>query len=130
MIIEINFDSQTPLFTQLRDQIVIGIAQGKLKPGDALPSVRQMAEDLGINLHTVNKSYRQLREEGYITMSNRTGAVIRTNELPTALFDLERDEPIRVLCAEAMTHGYSPQDFADHILDVMLTIQNVPGVEQ
>lgn len=130
MIIEINFDSQTPLFTQLRDQIVIGIAQGKLKPGDALPSVRQMAEDLGINLHTVNKSYRQLREEGYITMSNRTGAVIRSNALPAALFDLERDELIHVLCAEALTHGYSPQIFAGRILDIMQTMKNVSEVGQ
>lgn len=61
---------------QLRDGVIAGIAAGELRPGDALPSVRSLAEDLGINLHTVNKAYATLRDEGYVIMLGRRGAYV------------------------------------------------------
>ncbi|MEG0758409.1 MAG: GntR family transcriptional regulator, partial [Raoultibacter sp.] len=57
MIIRIDQRSTEPLYLQLRSQIIASIAQGDLVPGDVLPSVRSLANDLGINLHTVNKAY-------------------------------------------------------------------------
>ena len=66
MILEINFESDEPIYLQLRNRIIEGIAQKKLCPGDILPSVRIMAADLGINLHTVNKSYNLLKKDGFI----------------------------------------------------------------
>ena len=76
MLIRIDANGSQPLYQQIRDQIVAGIATGELEPGQGLPSVRTLASDLGINLHTVNKAYAVLRDEGYVRMRGRAGAVI------------------------------------------------------
>ena len=76
MFIEIDQMGQMPIYQQLRNQVVAAIASGQLSPGDGLPSVRSLAGDLGINLHTVNKAYALLRDEGYVLMRGRAGAVV------------------------------------------------------
>ena len=76
MILRIDQASPDPVYLQIRDQIVAAIARGELLPADRLPSVRALASDLGINLHTVNKAYAVLRDEGYVRMRGRAGAVI------------------------------------------------------
>lgn len=76
MYLEIDFNSDEAFYVQLCNQIIIGIATSKLQEGDALPSVRQLADEIGINMHTVNKAYALLRQEGYIRLDRRTGAVI------------------------------------------------------
>ncbi len=76
MVISVDKLSDIPLYLQLRDAVIGGIATGELRPGDALPSVRSLAEDLGINLHTVNKAYATLRDEGYVIMLGRRGAYV------------------------------------------------------
>lgn len=64
MIIRIEPDSDIPIYIQLTNQIIEGIAKGDLKPGEFLPSVRAFAADLGVNMHTVNKSYHELEKKG------------------------------------------------------------------
>lgn len=76
MILRIDQASPNPVYLQIRDQIVAAIARGELLPADRLPSVRALASDLGINLHTVNKAYAVLRDEGYLLMRGRSGAVV------------------------------------------------------
>ncbi len=76
MIIEIDFNSEEALYLQLRNQIIMGIATSQFHEGDSLPSVRQMADIIGINMHTVNKAYTVLRQEGYVKVDRRKGAVI------------------------------------------------------
>lgn len=76
MLIEIDFDSDEAFYMQLRNQIILGIATAELHEGETLPSVRQMAERIGINMHTVNKAYALLREEGFLQLDRRRGAVI------------------------------------------------------
>lgn len=76
MIIEIDFNSDEAIYIQLRNQIVMGIATEQLHTGESLPSVRQLASNLGVNMHTVNKAYGILRQEGYLTLDRRKGAVI------------------------------------------------------
>lgn len=76
MILEIDFNSDEAIYLQLRNQIVLGIATARLREGDALPSVRQLADNIGINMHTVNKAYSVLRQEGFVKMDRRKGAVI------------------------------------------------------
>ena len=76
MLITIDAAAPEPLYLQIRNQIVAGIATGQLEPGQSLPSVRSLASDLGINLHTVNKAYAVLRDEGYVLMRGRSGAYI------------------------------------------------------
>ena len=76
MMIELDFNSDEALYIQLRNQIIVGIATTRFKEGDALPSVRQLAEMIGINMHTVNKAYTVLKQEGYVKVDRRRGAVI------------------------------------------------------
>lgn len=76
MIIKIDFNSDEALYIQLRNQIIMGIATLQLTVGDSLPSVRQLADNIGINMHTVNKAYSVLRQEGYIKLDRRKGAVV------------------------------------------------------
>lgn len=76
MILSINLASEEPLYLQIRQQVVEAIAAGELAPGDRLPAVRQLASELGINMHTVNKAYAVLRDEGFITMRSRSGALV------------------------------------------------------
>lgn len=76
MIIEIDFNSDEALYMQLRNQIILGIAASRFHEGDALPSVRQLADTIGINMHTVNKAYTVLKQEGFVKVDRRKGAVI------------------------------------------------------
>lgn len=76
MLIEIDFNSDEALYLQLRNQIIMGIATMELQEGDSLPSVRQLAENIGINMHTVNKAYSVLRQEGFVKVDRRRGAII------------------------------------------------------
>lgn len=76
MIIEIDFNSEEALYLQLRNQIIVGIATSQIREGESLPSVRQLADTIGINMHTVNKAYTILKQEGYVKVDRRKGAVI------------------------------------------------------
>ena len=76
MVIEIDFNSDEAIYVQLLNQIIFGIATSRLQEGDQLPSVRQMADTIGINMHTVNKAYSLLRQEGFVSIDRRRGAII------------------------------------------------------
>lgn len=76
MLIEIDFNSDEAIYMQLRNQIIVGIASNVYREGDSLPSVRQLADSIGINMHTVNKAYTVLKQEGYVKVDRRRGAVI------------------------------------------------------
>ena len=76
MLIKIDFNSDEALYLQLRNQIILGIATSQFQEGDSLPSVRQLADSIGINMHTVNKAYTVLKQEGFVKVDRRKGAVI------------------------------------------------------
>ena len=76
MTIEADLNSEEAIYIQIRNQVVMGVATSRLSEGDSLPSVRQLAERIGINMHTVNKAYHVLKQEGFITLDNRRGAVV------------------------------------------------------
>ena len=76
MLLKFDFASNVPIYMQLRNQVVIAIAEGKLMPGEQLPTIRALAEESGINMMTVSKAYQLLKQEGYITTDRRNGAVV------------------------------------------------------
>ena len=80
MILEIDFNSDEAIYVQLRNQIIMGIACEEFTDGESLPSVRQLAQVLGVNMHTVNKAYSLLRQEGFVTIDRRRGAIIAVDE--------------------------------------------------
>ena len=106
MIIEIDFNLQEALYLQLRNQIVLGIATAKFQEGDTLPSVRQLADDIGINMHTVNKAYTVLKQEGFVKVDRRKGAVIALDIDKLRTVE-EMDEELRVILAKAICKGIS-----------------------
>ena len=92
MLIEIDFNSDEAIYVQLQNQIIMGIAMNMIREGDSLPSVRQLANTVGINMHTVNKAYAVLKQEGFVKVDRRRGAVIA--------IDTDRAETIRELRKE------------------------------
>ena len=76
MDLYIDFKSDEAIYVQLCNQIIIGIATNKISEGDPLPSVRKLADTTGINMHTVNKAYGILKQEGFVQLDRRRGAVI------------------------------------------------------
>lgn len=109
MVIRIDFDSNEAYYVQLCNQIIYGIANDKIKEGDNLPSVRQMAEAIGINMHTVNKAYSILKQEGYLKVDRRKGAVISVRADKYEALEELYDE-MRILLAKAACKGVSAND--------------------
>ena len=99
MLIEIDFNSDEAIYIQLRNQIIMGIATSTIHEGDTLPSVRQLADNIGINMHTVNKAYNVLRQEGFLQLDRRRGAVICIDEDKLEALQ-ELKEQLRVLLAK------------------------------
>ena len=109
MYIEIDFNSDEALYLQLRNQIIIGIATSQFQEGDTLPSVRQLADTIGINMHTVNKAYSVLKQEGFVKVDRRKGAVIAIDiDKIRAKEDLKRD--MQVLLAKSSCKQISREE--------------------
>lgn len=89
MIIEVDFNSDEAIYIQLCNQIIMGIATSVIHEGDSLPSVRRLADTIGVNMHTVNKAYSVLKREGYISLDKRRGAVIS--------LDIDKLEELQVM---------------------------------
>lgn len=109
MIFSIDFNSDEALYVQLCNQIIMCIANEQIKEGDSLPSVRQLADSIGINMHTVNKAYTVLRQEGYIKLDRRHGAIISLNEDKLRAMQELGDE-MRVIVAKAVCKNISPDE--------------------
>ncbi|CAI6082995.1 GntR family transcriptional regulator [Cohnella sp. JJ-181] len=114
MWMEIDLQSEVPIYTQLVDQLIEGIASEQLKPGDPLPSVRSLAADLGINLHTVNKAYQILKQDGFLQVHRKQGVVVQPGGMPgvDAAFRAKLARGLRTLAAEAAVRGMSEAEFA------------------
>ena len=106
MLIEIDFSSEEAIYVQLCNQIILGIATSKLQEGENLPSVRQLADTIGINMHTVNKAYSVLTQEGFVTIDRRRGAVISVDADKIRALE-EMKEELRVLLAKGSCRNIS-----------------------
>lgn len=111
MIIELDMNSSTPIYVQLRNQIVMGIGRGELKLGESLPTVRQLAQDIGVNTMTVNKAYQILKTEGYIKIDRRHGAIVSDNIDMDIVFREKLENELELLLAEAAINGMDKRDF-------------------
>lgn len=116
MLIDVDLMAPEPIYQQIRTQIVHAVATRQLSPGDALPSVRALASDLGVNMHTVNKAYAVLRDEGYVAMRGRSGAYIADAVQALSPARAEEQErrlaqSLRNLAVELKARGGSREDF-------------------
>ncbi len=109
LIFNIDFHSDEALYTQLCNQIIIGIAKETVHEGDSLPSVRQLAEEVGINMHTVNKAYTVLKQEGFVKVDRRRGVIIAVNTDKLRAI-AETKENLRILLARASCMNISREE--------------------
>lgn len=120
--IDIDFNSEEAIYIQLRNQIVVGIATSRIKEGDALPSVRQLADTIGINMHTVNKAYTVLKQEGLLKLDRRKGAVIAfENDKAEAKEELRRD--LTLLLAKGRCKNITCEEVHD-LIDIIFQEYN------
>ena len=120
MLIEIDFNSEEAIYIQLRNQIIMGIATSTIHEGDSLPSVRQLADTVGVNMHTVNKAYSVLKQEGIIQLDRRRGAVIALDVDKMKALD-EMREQLTILLAKGCCKNISREEvhhLVDEIFDV------------
>lgn len=124
MLLRIDHNAEEPLYLQICSQIIEAIAKGELHSGDSLPSVRTLARDLSINLHTVNKAYAVLRDEGYVIMRGRKGATI-ANPRETVSASMAEEtknrtrEMIQSLSFSWRAHGGSKEELKTLMSDVI-----------
>ena len=119
MIFELDFHSDETLYIQLCNQVSIGIARDVIHEGDDLPSVRQLADEIGINMHTVNQAYSILQQEGFVKIDRRRGAIIAI-DIDKLEAIREAHEMLKVVMARAMCRGVSKQEIhqlVDEIYD-------------
>lgn len=117
MYVKIDFNSDEAIYIQLRNQIIYGIATSQFQEGDNLPSVRELAEYIGINMHTVNKAYTILKQEGYVKLDRRKGAVIAIDvDKMQAIEDMK--EELRVILAKAICKNISCQDVNEIVQEI------------
>lgn len=119
VLIEVDFNSDEAIYVQLQNQIIVGIATDMIREGDVLPSVRRLAEAAGINMHTVNKAYTVLKQEGFIRLDKRRGAVIAL-DIDKAETLLQMREQMRILLAKGCCKNISREEvhaLVDEIFD-------------
>jgi GntR family transcriptional regulator len=104
MLITINPDDQRPIYQQIVDAIKAIIARGELTEGAALPPVRQVAADLGVNLNTVATAYRELQDEGLVSVRHGSGAVV-TSRTAAAKGEAELRAPLRTALTQLVLAG-------------------------
>lgn len=113
MIIRIDDLSDVPIYLQLRNQIVMGISSGELKAGEKLPTVRDLALEMGINTMTVSKAYQLLKTEGYIMTDRKNGARVRNEIKKEAYISDSNKSELKRIVSEARISGVDKQELID-----------------
>lgn len=116
-LIKILFDSETPIYVQLKNEIIKAIAKGELEEGEALPSIRDLSVDIGVNLHTINKAYNLLKDEGYLSIDRRKGAMVNVNKDNKKDFLNSIDEELEVFLCRCICKGVSKEEIIKLISD-------------
>ena len=111
MILSLDMGSDSPIYVQLRNQSGTGIGRGELKVGNRLPTVRQLAQDAGVNVMTVNKTYQLLKMEGFVEIDRRKGATICPAWETAGRFREKLESELELLSAEACLKGMSQEEF-------------------
>lgn len=123
MIISLDLSSNIPIYVQLRNQIVKGIGKGELKVGENLPTVRQLAQDAGVNTMTVNKTYQILKMEGFIEIDRRRGATVCPVKGNPEQFREKLSSELELLSAEARLKGMKKSEFLKICEEIFLQME-------
>ncbi len=112
MIWKFDFESETPIYIQIRNQVVLSVSKGELKPGDKLPTVRALSDESGINMMTVSKAYQLLKNEGYVVTERRSGTVV-SSKIPKSHVSDETAKKLSLILAEMKVSGMSKAEILD-----------------
>ncbi|MTD42163.1 GntR family transcriptional regulator [Erwinia sp. CPCC 100877] len=104
MLLTIDAASDTPIYQQISEQLIVGIAKHEVQPGEMLPSVRQMADEIGVNMMTVSKAYTALKNAGYIVTDRRNGTKVAEKQKLDPAFRQRFSTSLELLLAEAAIH--------------------------
>ena len=125
MVIEIDFNSDEAIYMQITNQIIMGIAKRQICDGDQLPSIRNMADEIGINMHTVNKAYTVLRQAGDVKLDRRRGAIVSVDvDKIEAIEEIRRELSVTLAKAGCMhiskeeIHELVDEIYNKHLSDV------------
>lgn len=121
MLIQIDFSSEIPIYQQIRNEIVMGIADGRLQPGEKLPTIRALADEFGVNTMTVNKAYALLKQEGYIIADRRAGASVAGT--PKGGITTEYAQQLRLLISEAKLQGITQEEFLHYCATIFQELE-------
>ena len=114
MVLNLDFNSDKSIYIQITEEITKAIAKGELKINESLPSVRSMAESIGVNLHTVNKAYNQLKDDGFLNIDRRKGAIVA--DLPMKEYSKSRKSAkneLELLTAKSYLSGMTKEEFLE-----------------
>ncbi|MDO5027331.1 MAG: GntR family transcriptional regulator [Tissierellia bacterium] len=117
MLLKVDLTSDIPIYQQIRNQIILGLATGKLDYGEDLPSARILAQSLGVNFMTVNKAYKLLRREGIIEVDRTKGTKVREDivkDLDQVYFD-----NLRLIIAEGLIKSKELEGFYESIQKIL-----------
>ena len=118
MVLSVDLKDPTPIYAQLDRAIRVAIAHGRLKPGDQLPTVRQLAVDLRVNANTVAKVYLALERDGIVQTKRGVGTFI-TDTHPPAIHDAHRERRLKEivdrLLSDAASIGFSPREISRYL---------------
>src|SRR5450830_534798 len=111
--------SGVPFYRQVIDQVLLAVADGRLKPGVQLPTVRQLAVDLSVNLNTIARAYREMEIRGIVETQQGTGTFVahRKPEKKTAERRKALERLVDQFRTTATAHGFTPDGFAEPLLE-------------
>ncbi|BCS82117.1 GntR family transcriptional regulator [Anaerocellum diazotrophicum] len=110
MFIKIDFTSDMPIYEQIKNQIIEAVARGELQNGDSLPSIRDLASEIGVNMHTVAKAYNELKDMGLIAINKKYGAYIAVSKGYNKEFLNEIIEEVTPIVAKAICKGMNKNE--------------------
>lgn len=114
MILNLDFNSDKSIYVQIKEEITKAIARGDLKINESLPSVRSMAESIGVNLHTVNKSYNELKDEGFLNIDRRKGAIVANLPMQDDNITKQKNKvDLELLVAKCYLSGMNKDEFLE-----------------
>lgn len=121
MFLTVDANDPRPLYRQIADGVKALIARGELRAGMSLPSVRQVASDLGVNLNTIAVAYRELQQEGFLSVRHGAGAVVAaTRGGGTNPDDLRR--PLRTALTHLILAGIDRREILTMVRDELDSI--------
>jgi GntR family transcriptional regulator len=128
MFLTLQANDKRPVYQQIVDGVKALIARNGLREGMTLPSVRQVAGDLGINLNTVAVAYRQLQDEGFVTVRHGAGAVT-SSRTPHPVDEAELCQPLRTALTELILAGKTNQEIEETVRQELALLQQKGGAQ-